>query len=117
MSQNETPDTLNAALLALLALVPRPKWRWMPGMLVWGGEHITERTLALVPGLVPDPSDPATVGCLLALADEAAGPVDCTRENDGRWCVEWPGTEDRPAAAGYGATRGEALVALLLEVL
>ena len=42
-------------------------------MLVWGGSRITEDTLGVMPGIVPDVSDPATLGCLLALVRKAWG--------------------------------------------
>jgi len=47
-----------------------PKWWWVPGMRVLGGDRITERTLAIDPGALPDLTDPATLGCLLALVRE-----------------------------------------------
>jgi hypothetical protein len=54
-------------------------WRWMPGMLhgtVAGGElrvcyRMGDLTLYLDADRVPDLTDPATLGCLLALVREA----------------------------------------------
>ncbi len=54
-------------------------WRWMPGMLhgmVVGGKltscyRIGDLTLCLDADRVPDFTDPATLGCLLALVQEA----------------------------------------------
>lgn len=50
-------------------------WKWMPGMLVWGGGRITERTLGVTPGVVPDLLDPtgATDGALLRLLGDIVG--------------------------------------------
>lgn len=48
-------------------------WRWLPGMLVWGGDRITEDTLGIAHGVVPDFRDPATRGALLQLVREAWG--------------------------------------------
>ncbi len=42
-------------------------WRWMPGMKIALGDRITERTIAIDHGVIPDLSDPATVGALLGL--------------------------------------------------
>ena len=53
-------------------------WRWMPGMRYRVGSVLGRLTdnqckgkLPLVPDALPDLSDPATVGCLLALVREA----------------------------------------------
>lgn len=58
-------------------------WCWMPGMLVWGGDRVTEDTLGIAHGVVPDLTDPATRGCLLELTKEARnapfGYVTCGR--------------------------------------
>lgn len=50
-------------------------WKWSPGMLVWGGGRITERTLGVTPGVVPDLLDStgATDGALLRLLGDIAG--------------------------------------------
>tara|TARA_R110000868_G_scaffold45283_1_gene150401 strand:+ start:115 stop:492 length:378 start_codon:yes stop_codon:yes gene_type:complete len=62
------------------------RWRWMPGMLSETGLRVTRRDddgyvvgyyenlsyiAQCVPGTLPDLSDPATLGCLLALVREA----------------------------------------------
>ena len=55
-----------------------PKWRWMPGMLYHTQEQSNRLTddhfvggLKLTPICLPDLTDPATLGCLLALVREA----------------------------------------------
>lgn len=56
----------------LAALIRHPRWRWMPGMLTATGRRLTdsgEQSLAPIHA-VPNVSDPATFGCLLALAAE-----------------------------------------------
>ena len=94
--------------------------RWMPGMAaveaangcssiyVWHDAHganTVTRSGAWMrfrgfDGLLPDFNDPATIGCLLAMAREAAG--DATAygcvvpgallDGEDRWCVGLPGT-------------------------
>jgi hypothetical protein len=56
------------------------RWRWMPGMRYRVGSVVGRLTdnqckgkLPLVPDAFPDLSDPATLGCLLALVREAWG--------------------------------------------
>ena len=64
------------------------RWRWMPGMLSAKGLRVTRRDsdgyvvgyyedlsyiAECVPGTLPDLSDPATLGCLLALVRKAWG--------------------------------------------
>jgi hypothetical protein len=64
------------------------RWRWMPGMLTEKGLRVIQRDrdgnvvwyyqdkwyiAELVPGTRPDLTDPATLGCLLALVREAWG--------------------------------------------
>ena len=66
-----------------------PRWRWLPGMLTLAGSRVTvvedegayilgvpngwgQQILPDDPGL-PDLTDPATLGCLLALVREAWG--------------------------------------------
>ena len=64
------------------------RWRWMPGMLSDKGLRVIRRDsdgyvvgyyqdnwymAECVPGTLPDLSDPATLGCLLALVREAWG--------------------------------------------
>lgn len=59
------------------------RWRWMPGMAVLGGFAGVDRLftdkfgMIHVPdkdaGMVPDLSDPATLGCLLHVVREATG--------------------------------------------
>lgn len=66
--------------------VASKRWRWMPGMLSETGLRVTRRDddgyvvgyyenlsyiAQCVPGTLPDLSDPATLGCLLALVREA----------------------------------------------
>ena len=47
-------------------------WRWMPGMKVIDSVRMTEGMLKFThPSDLPDLTDPATLGCLLALVREA----------------------------------------------
>jgi hypothetical protein len=54
-----------------------PKWRWMPGMLATrpelspAGLRVTMSNLPMQSMWLPDFTDPATWGCLLALVREA----------------------------------------------
>ena len=98
-------------------------WRWMPGMLglsakagLWRVERADLTALSgagagpasvhEVGAWLPDLTDPATVGCLLALVREALGiPYLCTSVSpEGRWWVDGYSLHD---------TEAEALVAAL----
>lgn len=104
-------------------------WRWMPGMAAVQGERVVlmddDGTLRLVTAVrsffdssgacLPDLSDPATVGCLLALVREAWGRDDlgASRYKE-RWCVErWCGDIRVFQYGTQGDTEAEALVAVL----
>lgn len=105
-------------------------WRWMPGMLVhnadgpvridggdsdpfiygrcqWSGERFQ---LSVRSGPCPDLTDPATVGCLLALVREAYRLrlwLASSRDGD-MWYVD-----AASGALAHGKTEGEALVTAL----
>jgi hypothetical protein len=68
-----------------------PRWRWMPGMLLIGGHRVdgddvlSEYRPAYA---LPDLTDPATLGCLLALVREAwSEPILSVAWAGGRWYV------------------------------
>jgi hypothetical protein len=97
-------------------------WRWMPGMLRLDGYRACHRIVprALIPAEdVPDLTDPATLGCLLALVREAwKGDewISCAYARKER---SWVVTSCHISAllvSGmhiHGATEAEALVAAL----
>jgi hypothetical protein len=109
-------------------------WRWMPGMRVeWVGMGTGWRMLSETqswyereecedgepggPNAIPDLTDPATLGCLLALVREAWGKEDMGavrifRDGLRKWCVEHD-EDDAQAGAFYGPTEAEALTAAL----
>ena len=107
-------------------------WRWRRGMVAicdngwpvlrgtdtwewdahggWpGGPPRAELLAALQRELLPDLTDPATIGCLLALVREAWGQPRLHARPDGHW---WRMHADEPAAFVY-ASESEALVAAL----
>ncbi len=98
-------------------------WRWMPGMDVYdsatdyqwrieSSAHVEDAETEgyLDRNATPDLSDPATLGCLLALAREAHGDprLHCYTIGARRWAI---GSEGR--YFGEWSTETEALVAAL----
>jgi len=92
-------------------------WRWMPGMR-WRTEDDRGRLddfqpeyMGRPPDALPDLTDPATLGCLLALVREAWGdPTDYVRCGR-RW--EWVTSCCVERCPPSGDTEAEALVAAL----
>ena len=97
-------------------------WRWMPGSAFDTGlryDGFAQFMLDDWEGEIPDLTDPATLGCVLALVreawhDETIGTA-ATREADGQrgWVIEaW---DPRSPANGIGPyyTEAEALIAAL----
>ena len=109
-----------------------PKWRWMPGMLALG--RIKKRRIETVTdgepypyfGGFPDFTDPATLGCLLALVREAwndptLGLFAARGGRSGRPARVWAFGGRRPRRRGWDksiasaffGSEAEALVAAL----
>lgn len=122
-------------------------WRWMPGMLtsakdrvlsVIGDQFELDTIQAWLEegspiyaraehmgfdfgGCLPDLTDPATIGCLLALVREAVGDpcahIVCVRDLDGDfWFVartNWRTTREQNITGRYHRSEAEALVAAL----
>jgi hypothetical protein len=72
-----------------------------------------------VADMLPDLTDPATLGCLLYLVRESCGMptgIIVRHSNDnGRWEVSWSGST-HGGICGFGATEAEALVMALESV-
>lgn len=104
-------------------------WKWLPGMLHgavyatatgsgrWQHEpklvscyRVSDLTLRLDADRLPDLTDPATMGCLLALVREAHGQTTLSPVSRGRrlWCL---------ADFGTTALQGETEVELLVAAL
>ena len=126
-----TPEMIELAKRAVAC----KGWRWMPGMRYrlhpthpWfrydgddccddDGNPITQAPPNLQSrDVIPDLTDPATLGCLLALVREAWGmPTGITvsySSDDGQWGVSWSGAT-HGGWCGRGKTEAEALVAAL----
>lgn len=108
-----------------------PKWRLMPGMLtdegrrvmqVWPDNlgikwsHLLDNRVVRDADALPDLTDPATLGCLLALVREAwgmsTGITVSYSSDEGLWGVSWCGAT-HGGWCGRGKTEAEALVAAL----
>ena len=100
-------------------------WRWMPGMLAIVGverQRVLSDKLPAYGDWLPDLTDAATLGCLLALVRDAWGDdgLHCAgRYSDGKWLWHVQGGHPHGAtfrrrvyAIGHG-TEAEALVAAL----
>jgi hypothetical protein len=85
--------------------VSLPGWRWMPGMLALPPKaDRCQRDGQVMSGRLPDPDDPATAGCLLALL--GPGVRVWMDGADGLWTVEVGGVR-----ASMHLTLGRACIA------
>jgi len=96
-------------------------WRWMPGMLVRCGDWLPVRMVSvdaaraalLSENALPDLTDPATVGCLLALVREAWGDPTylptCLDADDEAWVIESPAQERQTRYGSYASVLVRAL--------
>ena len=100
-------------------------WRWMPGMMrlratpTWSRDHLKGEGRVTDGGdpwvyedwpVIPDVTDAATVGCLLALVREAYPDAYTVPQFGGGWEVASPVDAD---VVGDGLSEAEALVAAL----
>jgi len=93
-------------------------WRWMPGMADHWGQRLREGHWVDPAAALPDLTDPATLGCLLALVREAWGdPTICTSALQlgdlPGWVVECFTQPSNIHVLAPCSTEAEALVAAL----
>ena len=93
-------------------------WRWMPGMLAQPTRlRVTETTGIGSGDYLPDLSDPATLGCLLALVREAWRDRFLVAQEDychrALWCIRGRGAGMPDWLAVACMSEAEALVAAL----
>jgi len=82
-------------------------WRWMPGMILTSGLRLRYEAHAFSPDEIPDLTDPATLGCLLALVREAMG--------DQHICVCWDFVNELWVCEGKFEYNGKKYLGLIKE--
>ncbi len=99
-----------------------PKWRWMPGMRWWTEDDrgrlddFQPEYMGRPPDSLPDLTDPATIGCLLALVRAAWGDLSLSVlfDHDGcKWRVGRWEDDGLALRCRHADTESEALVAAL----
>jgi len=106
-----TADMLDLARRAVAC----PKWRWMPGMADCYGRRLREGDWLDPAVEFPDLTDPATLGCLLALVREAWGQEDMGtfRWGSGRWSAHYAPFDAAKSRVFDADTEAHALVGAL----
>jgi hypothetical protein len=106
-----------------------PRWRWMPGMVTTHGQRIARvdadgyavayyrggHLQMPEAGALPDLTDPATMGCLLALARKAWNNPDLHVQRDGRFFVVNPTPKGSPLYGDIDAPTEAAVLVTALE--
>lgn len=90
-------------------------WRWMPGMADCYGRRLREGDWLDPAAEFPDLTDPATLGCLLALVREARGEPTylptCLDVHDEAWVINPPIPWRQTRYDGYASVLVAALEA------
>lgn len=90
-----------------------PQWEFRPGVLLYGGDRVTEHTLGVSDGAFPDFDDPGSLGVLIAIAREfwrAPGMYAYMCGSEG-WAINCPKGPTR-----FGPTEADAWIAALETV-
>ena len=92
--------------------VSLPGWRWMPGMADNKGGRLIDGQCG--PRMTPDPDDPATAGCLLALHADSPGWhwVEVDREHYGWRLCRWMGRGHEVERGPIARNPGRACIAV-----